>query len=87
VAEHEKLFPSVIKELAEQRKSLAHKPAEALKAFSRAVFAEGALPAKTKQLIAVAVAHVTQCPYCIHGHSAIKYQNLLVPNSFQDIDP
>ena len=25
------------------------------------------LPAKTKQLIAVAVAHVTQCPYCIKG--------------------
>jgi AhpD family alkylhydroperoxidase len=29
----------------------------------------GALPAKTKQLIAVAVAHVTQCPYCIRGHT------------------
>ena len=28
-----------------------------------------ALPAKTKQLIAVAVAHVTQCPYCIRGHT------------------
>jgi len=27
------------------------------------------LPAKTKQLIAVAVAHVTQCPYCIRGHT------------------
>ena len=26
-------------------------------------------PAKTKQLIAVAVAHVTQCPYCIQGHT------------------
>jgi AhpD family alkylhydroperoxidase len=33
------------------------------------VFADGALPAKTKQLIAVAVAHVTQCPYCIRGHT------------------
>ena len=30
---------------------------------------EGALPAKTKQLIAVAVAHVTQCPYCIRSHT------------------
>jgi AhpD family alkylhydroperoxidase len=27
------------------------------------------LPAKTKQLIAVATAHVTQCPYCIRGHT------------------
>ncbi|MBN9568045.1 MAG: carboxymuconolactone decarboxylase family protein [Alphaproteobacteria bacterium] len=30
---------------------------------------DGALPGKTKQLIAVAVAHVTQCPYCIKGHT------------------
>jgi AhpD family alkylhydroperoxidase len=34
------------------------------------VFADGALPAKTKQWIAVAVAHVTQCPYCIRGHTS-----------------
>ncbi|MBS0222873.1 MAG: carboxymuconolactone decarboxylase family protein [Proteobacteria bacterium] len=33
------------------------------------MFAEGTLPAKAKQLIAVAVAHVTQCPYCIRGHT------------------
>ncbi len=32
------------------------------------VFAEGALDSRTKQLIAVAVAHVTQCPWCIDGH-------------------
>ena len=37
-------------------------------AFSRQVFADGALPAKIKQLIAVAVSHVTQCPYCIEAH-------------------
>ena len=24
---------------------------------------------RTKQIIAVAVAHVTQCPYCIKGHT------------------
>ena len=34
------------------------------------IFKDGALSEKTKQLIAVAVAHVTQCPYCIHGHTA-----------------
>jgi AhpD family alkylhydroperoxidase len=27
------------------------------------------LPAKFKQIIAVAVAHTTQCPYCIKGHT------------------
>ena len=44
--------------------------AAAFKAFSKAAFADGALPAKMKELIAVAVAHVTQCPYCIRGHTA-----------------
>ena len=29
----------------------------------------GALNEKAKQLIAVAVAHVTQCPYCIRAHT------------------
>ena len=41
----------------------------AFRAFSQQVFADGALPAKMKQIIAVAVAHVTQCPYCIRGHT------------------
>ena len=34
---------------------------------ARRVFTDGALPTKVKQIIAVAVAHVTQCPYCIKG--------------------
>jgi AhpD family alkylhydroperoxidase len=33
----------------------------------RAVFAGGALDRKTNHLIAVALAHGTQCPYCITG--------------------
>lgn len=37
--------------------------------FSRKTFEAGALDAKTKQLIAVAAAHVTQCPYCIKAHT------------------
>ena len=41
---------------------------DAFHAFSKAVFAPGALDTRTKQLIAVAVAHVTQCPWCIEGH-------------------
>ena len=61
--EQEEIYPRMTRELAEQRKSLAPKPAAAFKAFSQSVFAEGALSAKTKQLIAVAVAHVTQCPH------------------------
>lgn len=75
MAEQERLFPSVTRELAERRKTLAPGPAEAFKAFSRSVFADGALPVKTKQLIAVAVAHVTQCPYCIRGHTTAALQH------------
>ena len=35
-----------------------------------AVFAEGALTAREKSLIALAVAHAVQCPYCIDAYSA-----------------
>lgn len=59
------------KELSQKRSELAPEISEAFREFSKRVFAAGALPTKTKQLIAVAVAHVTQCPYCIHGHTAI----------------
>jgi AhpD family alkylhydroperoxidase len=69
MSEQQQLYPTPSRDLAEQRKNLAPKMAEAFKAFSQSVFAEGALSAKTKQLIAVAVAHVTQCPYCIRGHT------------------
>ena len=65
------VYPTSTKELAARRKELAPGIHDAFEAFSKAVFAEGALPEKTKQLIAVAVAHVTQCPYCIKGHTKL----------------
>ena len=37
--------------------------------FDKAAFAEGAIDAKTKQLLAIAVALTTQCPYCIELHT------------------
>jgi len=55
--------------IAARRKHLAPETHDAFEAFSRQVFARGALDAVTKQLIAVAVAHVTQCPYCIKSHT------------------
>ena len=33
------------------------------------VFAEGALTAREKSLIALAVAHAVQCPYCIDSYT------------------
>jgi len=42
---------------------------QAFRAFDKAVFTAGALDARQKQLIAVAVALTTQCPYCIEIHT------------------
>jgi AhpD family alkylhydroperoxidase len=42
---------------------------EGFLAFDKAAMADGAIPAKMKELIAVAVAVTTQCPYCIDIHS------------------
>ena len=38
-------------------------------AWYGAVFAEGALTVREKSLIALAVAHAVQCPYCIDAYS------------------
>ncbi len=65
----ETVYPSVTKELSSKRASLAPETHDAFVAFSRQVFTDGALSEKTKHLIAVAVAHTTQCPYCIRGHT------------------
>lgn len=62
-------LPAATKELTDKRAELAPDTYAAWREFGKQVFADGALDAKTKQIIAVAVAHVTQCPYCIQGHS------------------
>jgi AhpD family alkylhydroperoxidase len=36
--------------------------------FDREAFRDGAVPAKTKELIALGIAHITQCPWCIDAH-------------------
>jgi len=41
---------------------------KAFVAFDEAARADGAIPRKYKELIAVAVALTTQCPYCIEIH-------------------
>lgn len=42
---------------------------KALGGFMMAAFrADGAIPPKYRELIAIAVAHATGCPYCIEAH-------------------
>jgi AhpD family alkylhydroperoxidase len=53
-------------------KVLDEQSPKAMKAFwefNDAAFAEGALSGRVKQLISVAVALTTQCPYCIALHT------------------
>lgn len=38
--------------------------------YYNSVFAEGKLTAREKSLIALAVAHTIQCPYCIDAYSS-----------------
>jgi len=49
--------------------ALAPQVMKAFWAFDKAAVADGAIPVKYKELIAVAVALTTQCPYCIDIHS------------------
>src|SRR5574340_409727 len=65
----EQLYSIPTMENSESRVQAAPAIMDAWRNFSKTVFKAGALDEKTKQLIAIAVAHVTQCPYCIHSHT------------------
>ncbi len=66
---NDQVYPAATREMNARRKALAPEIHDAFTNFSSKVFAPGALSSRTKQLVAVAVAHVTQCPYCIRGHT------------------
>jgi AhpD family alkylhydroperoxidase len=53
-----------------QMNELAPEVMKAFWAFDKLAVADGAIPVKYKELIAVAVAVTTQCPYCIDIHAA-----------------
>lgn len=55
-------------------KTLAKKPNAAFHSWNSAVFKEGALTVKVKELIAIASATVTGCPYCIEIHTEAAQQ-------------
>jgi len=37
--------------------------------FDRQALKDGAIPGKSKQLIALGIAQITQCPWCIDAHT------------------
>lgn len=59
-----------MKNLAKLKKLETHAPeaTKAFWAFDKAAWAEGAIPKKYKELMAIAVALTIQCPYCIELH-------------------
>jgi AhpD family alkylhydroperoxidase len=59
-------------DMAKQMKHMRELVPDAYRAFlefNGKAFAEGALPVKTKELIALAIAHITQCTWCIDAHT------------------
>ncbi len=60
--------PAQLKKMKALRE-LAPDGMAAFDALNTAVFKDGALSLKVKELIAVAVALTTQCPYCIDIHA------------------
>ena len=60
-----------MKNLCKLKNLEAHAPEtmKAFVAFDKAALAAGAIPVKYKELMAIAVALTTQCPYCIEIHS------------------
>jgi AhpD family alkylhydroperoxidase len=60
-----------MKNLAKLKKlgELAPEAFKGFVAFDEAVFNHGTIPLKYKELMAVAVALTTQCPYCIEIHT------------------
>ncbi len=59
------------KNLSKMKDLATHAP-EAMKAFvafDKAAVADGAIPAKYKELMTLSVAFTTQCPYCIEIHA------------------
>ena len=72
---HDRMYPLPSKEFSQRRRELTPEIDKAFHAFSDAAFADGALPRKMKELIAVAVAHTTQCPYCIRSHTQLALRH------------
>jgi len=60
--------PSNLKKI-KTLKELAPEGMAAFVAFDAAAMKDGAIPKKYKELIALAVAFTTQCPYCIEVHT------------------
>jgi alkylhydroperoxidase/carboxymuconolactone decarboxylase family protein len=67
-----KYYDSKDLKLIDEFKGYSPELFEAYSDWSSKVFSEGALSKKVKALIALSVAHVVQCPYCIDVYTKIS---------------
>ena len=67
-------------EVGENRPELAQKFFD----WYRAVFEDGALSAREKSLIALAVSHAVQCPYCIDAYSTTSLEKGATPEQMTE---
>jgi AhpD family alkylhydroperoxidase len=60
-----------MKNMAKLKTLAANAPAamQAFSDFDKAAMADGAIPVKYKELMALAIGFTTQCPYCIEIHT------------------
>jgi len=58
-----------VKRQFKRMRELAPEAYRAFLEFDGKAFADGALPLRTKELIALGIAHITQCPWCIEAHT------------------
>ncbi len=68
-------------------KALAHDPAILARVWAEAkqVMAPGALDARTKEMIYVAVSVTNNCEYCIHSHTAAARAKGMTPQMFHEL--
>ena len=57
---------------------------EKFSAWYDAVFAEGALTEREKALIALAVSHAVQCPYCIDAYTTASLEKGAAPDQMTE---
>jgi AhpD family alkylhydroperoxidase len=59
-----------VKKQFKRMRELAPDAYRAFLEFDAKAFADGAVPLKTKELVALGIAHITQCAWCIQAHTA-----------------
>jgi AhpD family alkylhydroperoxidase len=78
------VYPLASRELAQKRRALAPNIEASIRCLQPESLRRRGAARETKQVIAVAVAHVTQCPYCINGHTKAALRHGATPEELME---